>query len=99
MYIDEAIKEATETNWLVARKSVMELAPNHLVGIGKGAHGIYWLFAFENNGEKTRDARPWHPSAEDLMADDWVVITRSAPMILEKPLKRKRSWKCIFTKR
>lgn len=99
MYIHEAIEEATKANRLIARKSIEEFAPGNPVEIGKGTHGLYWLFSFENDGETLKNARFWYPSADDLMADDWAVLIKRVPVFPEKPQKEKRRWRCIFTKR
>lgn len=99
MYINEAAKKTMQTNKFIARGNIEKIAKRHPTRIRHDADGRYKLFSFEDDCETIRYITNWHPSADDLMADDWIVLPISASNSPEKPQERKRSGKCIFMKR
>lgn len=68
MKIAEAVKLAIQHNGLIARPS-----DSGVITVGNKPNGLDWsLTGFHLNGKEI--APNWQPTANDLIADDWVVI-------------------------
>ena len=73
MYIHKAIKRALRHGRCICRRSrlrghYMKYKPTHSRDC--------ILMVWRDNGEIARQTKPrWNPTVEDLMADDWVVIS------------------------
>lgn len=68
MLISEAVKIAIEKDGLIARSSEDGI----IMAANSPRVGNFPLTGYRLNGEKI--APNWQPSADDLMADDWLVI-------------------------
>lgn len=76
MKIDEAVKQAIETSGRIRRKSAVA-SPKHAEIIPTNSYDACTLIVVsEDKTEKTY--RCWNPTADDLMADDWEVLTQKA---------------------
>lgn len=74
MYIHEAVKKAIEENAMIARSSVYTDVSD-LYGIIKPTNTYdNCLLIILWDGEIKRTAANWNPSADDLTADDWIVL-------------------------
>lgn len=69
MLISEAVKIAIEKDGLIARPS----EDGVIMAANRPCVANFPLTGYRLNGEKI--APNWQPSVNDLMADDWLVIT------------------------
>lgn len=69
MFIHEAVKEALKTDGWITRQGV-EIFKN--LAIKPTNTGFNCVV----KARLTREHPCWNPSAEDLMADDWVVLSK-----------------------
>lgn len=68
MKISEAVRLAVQNNGLIARPS-----DSRIISVANKPNGLDWtLTGFHLDGKEI--APNWQPSANDLMADDWVVL-------------------------
>lgn len=77
MNIAEAVREAIETGKCITRESVegetgKSYRQTRIRPTNSYANCI--ICTYDMNGEEIHHCRNWNPSAEDLMADDWVLV-------------------------
>ncbi len=75
MYIHEAVKKAMEENGKIIRSSVRRPESEIYSVITPTNSYDTCLIETLHNGKLKRAAANWNPTADDLMADDWTVIT------------------------
>lgn len=74
MYIYEAVKNALEENGLIIRASAKELESEIYSAIRPSNSYDTCRIVVINKGKVNRACHWWNPTADDLMADDWLVI-------------------------
>lgn len=75
MYIHEAVRKAVEENGRIIRSSGRGPESDIYSVITPTNSYDTCLITVFHNGKPRRTAGRWNPSADDLMADDWTVIT------------------------
>lgn len=74
MHIHEAVKKALAENGRIIRTSAVETESDIYSAIRPTNSYDTCLLTVMKNGKPERTCRGWNPTADDLMADDWVVI-------------------------
>lgn len=75
MYINEAVEKAMEENGRIIRLSARKPESDiHSEIIPTNSYDTC-LITVLHSGKPRRTAGRWNPTADDLMADDWTVIT------------------------
>lgn len=69
MFIHEAVKQALETDGWIVREGIEIFETLAIKPTNTGFNCIV-------KSRLTKEAPCWNPSAEDLMADDWVVLSK-----------------------
>lgn len=78
MYIHEAVKEALAKKARVMRQSAVEPGSDiYAVIKPTNSYDACILIIVEDDVPSERGCRCWNPTADDLMADDWVVVRAS----------------------
>ena len=83
MFIHEAVKKAMESNKCIAREEVWKFEGENSYPIRikpSNTYGNCFLNS-ENKDGSTRRCQNWNPTADDLMAGDWIVVDQSHPFI------------------
>ena len=76
MYIHEAVKIALEENKIIIRASAKEPESEvYAVIRPTNSYDACMLIVRGHKDSYVRACRCWNPTADDLMADDWTVIT------------------------
>lgn len=75
MYIHEAIEKAIKENGRIIRSSARRPESDLYSVITPTNSYDTCLITVLYNGKPRRTAGRWNPTADDLMADDWDVIT------------------------
>lgn len=76
MFIHEAVKEAMEKGKCIVRKEVWEFDGKNSYPIRikpSNTYGNCFLYSEYEDGSNRR-CQNWNPSADDLMAGDWIVV-------------------------
>ena len=75
MYIHEAVEKAMKENGKIIRSSV-RIPESEIYSVITPTNSYdTCLIETLHNGKLERAAANWNPTADDLMADDWTVIT------------------------
>lgn len=77
MKISEAVKRAVEEGKYIQREGIEGLFNKsfHQTKIKPtNSYASCIVYTFDQKGNEIRHCKNWNPSAEDLMADDWVLI-------------------------
>ena len=77
MNIAEAVREAVETAKRITKESIEgELGKSyHQTRIRPtNSYANCIVYTYDINGKEIHHCRNWNPSAEDLLADDWVLV-------------------------
>lgn len=73
MNIQEAVKKAVEENAVICRERAL-LRPDDVNGYIKPTNSYdTCLLIIRSGGKTTGGSRCWNPTADDLMADNWMV--------------------------
>lgn len=76
MRISEAVKQAMESGKYIQRETI-EGESGHSFHQTKikptNSYGSCIVYTFDQKGKEIHHCKNWNPSAEDLMADDWVL--------------------------
>lgn len=76
VHIHEAVKTALEENKMIIRASAKEPESEvYAVIRPTNSYDACILIVRGRDANYTRACRCWNPTADDLMADDWTVIT------------------------
>ena len=75
MYIHEAVEKAVKENGRITRSSARRPESDIYSEITPTNSYDTCLITVLNNGKPRKTAGRWNPTADDLMADDWIVIT------------------------
>lgn len=76
MVISEAVKQAMENGNYIKRETVEGIyaLSFHQTKIKPtNSYGFCIVYTFDQKGNEIHHCKNWNPSAEDLMADDWVL--------------------------
>lgn len=76
MVISEAVKQAMENGKYIQRETVegiYDLSFHQTKIKPTNSYGFCIVYTFDQKGNEIRHCKNWNPSAEDLMADDWVL--------------------------
>lgn len=74
MYLHEAVKEAMKTNGLIYRKETVQNSDGVLQGAIRPTNTYDTCILVVLEDEKIKKSyRAWNPTADDLMADDWML--------------------------
>lgn len=75
MRIHEAVKQAIETSGRIRRTSAVAInASRHAEIIPTNSYDACLLIIVSDE-KPEKSCRCWNPTADDLMADDWEIIT------------------------
>ncbi len=77
MLISEAVKEALEAGLYITRRGNVIASGRGRVGVLKPIHcrDICEEMSFDCESKKQKYRGYWKPTADDLMADDWEVVS------------------------
>ena len=77
MNIQEATKKAMERNCYIARE-IMENGNAYLPTAIKptNSYARCIIYTFDRQGKEIHHCKNWEPTADDLIADDWVLIKK-----------------------
>lgn len=75
MFIHEAVKKAMEKKCFISRKTIDNEYSFRLTRIKPtNSYANCIVYTFEKDGKEISHCKNWNPSAEDLIANDWVLI-------------------------
>lgn len=74
MYIQEAVKKALEERSFITRESIDNAISYRATKIKPtNSYANCIIHVCDPNGKEIGRCKNWNPSAEDLMADDWIL--------------------------